>query len=78
MGFASWDQVEIADDILLSCASSKPPRVHDLGELTLCRTYNAPGVALGAEAGFDARRNAVMARLVELGRMHTFAPEPAG
>ena len=55
LGFASWQDVKLGDDIVLSCASPKPPLCHDLGPLEHCPTSVQPGIALARMASSAAR-----------------------
>ena len=66
------DEIRICDDILLSSAAAHPPRCHDLGQLTICKSADEPGVGLGTERAFHETRARLLVRLLELGRLHAF------
>lgn len=76
LGFASWRDIGPTDDILLSCAASKPPLVHALGPFEQCATSNTPGVAVWKTEGFSDRRVEVCRRLLELKALFVFERLP--
>jgi hypothetical protein len=41
------------DFMVVSCAGSGRPRIHDLGHILRCETFKTPGVAVHKRAGFE-------------------------
>jgi hypothetical protein len=74
LGFASWDDVGPVDDILLSCASPKPPLCHDLGDIAVCPTSNQPGIAVWKSEGFINSRLQISRRLIAAQSIAVFSP----
>jgi hypothetical protein len=74
LGFASWVDIGMLDDVMLSCASVKPPLCHDLGGIEECPTSSQPGVAQWVEAEFSERRVAVANQLLAANQIAVFSP----
>ncbi|HKT54301.1 MAG TPA: hypothetical protein VJP88_07600 [Caulobacteraceae bacterium] len=74
LGFPSWEAVQVGNDILLSCASPKPPLCHNLGPIRHCPTCNEPGVAVWLSEGFRERRGELVRRLFAHRAIAVFAP----
>jgi hypothetical protein len=74
LGFASWDDVGVVDDLLLSCASTKPPLCHDLGPNAFCPTSRSPEIATWQTDGFGARRLEIARRLLAIQSIALFSP----
>jgi hypothetical protein len=73
-GFASWIDIGSLDDVMLSCASAKPPLCHDLGDVAQCPTSAQPGVAQWVGAGFRERRVAAAGKLLAAQSIAVFTP----
>jgi hypothetical protein len=74
LGFATWIEIGSLDDVMLSCASVKPPLCHDLGGIEQCPTSSQPGVAQWVEAGFSERRVAAANQLLVAKKIAVFSP----
>jgi hypothetical protein len=74
IGFTSWQDLGVGNDILLSCASAKPPLCHDLGAIEECPTNNQPGIAVWRSDGFRERRAELARNLVAAGAIAVFSP----
>jgi hypothetical protein len=74
LGFPSWEAVKVGNDILLSCASPKPPLCHNLGPIRHCPTSNEPGIAVWLSEGFRERRAEIARKLVATQAISVFAP----
>ena len=74
MGFSSWQDVKVGNDIVLSCAAPKPPLCHDLGPLEHCPTSVEPGIAVWQTAGFSEQRADIVRRLLAIQAIAVFAP----
>jgi hypothetical protein len=74
LGFSSWQDVTLGDDIVLSCASHKPPLCHDLGPLEHCPTSVQPGIAVWQTAGFSEQHADIVRRLLAIQAIAVFAP----
>jgi hypothetical protein len=71
--YAADDSIEFwGDDIIISQSGTQRPRIHDVGPLIRCSTWNAPGVATWREPEFEKRREEV-SRAVERVRAGVFA-----
>jgi hypothetical protein len=76
IGYASWQDVVVGNDIVLSCASPKTALCHDLGPLRICPTTDAAGIAVSQREGFRERRAEIARRLVVARAIGVFAPPP--
>jgi hypothetical protein len=74
LGFSSWQDVKVGNDIVLSCAAPKPPLCHDLGPLEHCPTSVEPGIAVWQTAGFSEQRADIVRRLLAIRAIAVFAP----
>ncbi len=74
LGWPAWDEIGPIDDILLSCASAKPPLCHDLGPFEICPTANTPGIAVWKRDDFRERRAEAARRLLARQAIAVFAP----
>jgi hypothetical protein len=63
IGFANWLDAIPTDDVLLSFASDRKPRMHDLGPIEDCPTSGAEGIAQWRHENFIHRRWQVVAKL---------------
>ena len=66
VGFADWLKAIPSDDVLLSFASDRKPRMHDLGPIEDCPTSGAEGIAQWRHENFIQRRWQVVAKLSRL------------
>lgn len=73
-GFATWRDVGMGDDILLSCASSKLPLCHDLGGFDMCVTSGQPGIATWRNVDFRGTRARLVRKLLALEKIAVFPP----
>jgi hypothetical protein len=74
LGLATWVDIGLLDDVMLSCASVKPPLCHNLGGIEQCPTSSQPGIAQWVEAKFAERRDAAANQLLVAGRIAVFSP----
>jgi hypothetical protein len=74
LGFPTWVEIGSLDDVMLSCASAKPPLCHDLGDFGACSTSSQKGVAQWVDEGFFARRIACARRLLAIQSIAVFSP----
>lgn len=74
LGFASWDHIGPADDVLLSCAGARPAMCHNLGSIAECPTSGEAGVAVWKSEGFDEHRAEVMSKLLASRSIAVFSP----
>jgi hypothetical protein len=74
LGFPSWEDVKVGNDILLSCASPHPPLCHDLGAIRHCPTSNEPGIAVWRSEGFRERRAEIYRKLIAARTIAVFTP----
>jgi hypothetical protein len=74
LGFAAWPDLDPIDDLLLSCASAKPPLCHDLGPTDHCPTSVEPGIATWKLADFSRRRLEIAQKLVAIQSIAVFSP----
>jgi hypothetical protein len=74
LGFSSWRDVRVGNDIVLSCASPKPPLCHDLGPLEHCPTSGEPGIAVWKSEGFKEQRLDIVRRLLAIQAIAVFTP----
>ncbi|HZC17789.1 MAG TPA: hypothetical protein VE309_13610 [Caulobacteraceae bacterium] len=74
LGFPAWPNLDPIDDLLLSCASVKPPLCHDLGPTEHCPTSVEPGIATWKEDNFSGRRLEVARKLLALQSIAVFSP----
>ena len=72
LGFPTWVEIGSLDDVMLSCASAKPPLCHDLGDFGECPTSSQKGVAVWMEEDFFARRIACAQQLVNIQSIAVF------
>lgn len=66
LGFPTWADIGWTEDILLSAASKNAPICHGIDQLATCETSNLVGIATWKNPGFDAERNGVIDRLLDL------------
>lgn len=66
VGFTDWLKAIPSDDVLLSFASDRKPRMHDLGPIEDCPTSGAEGIAQWRHEKFIQRRWQVVAKLSRL------------
>jgi LPS sulfotransferase NodH len=66
VGFTDWLKAIPSDDVLLSFASDRKPRMHDLGPIEDCPTSGAEGIAQWRHENFIQRRWQVVAKLSRL------------
>jgi hypothetical protein len=79
VGYARWLDVTRTEDILLSCAGTNPPMVHDLGEIGYCPTSREEGIAISQTPGFWKERSDLLRRLEQRGTLYVDygeAPRP--
>lgn len=74
LGFASWHDIGAVDDVLLSCASAKPPLLHDLGDIVECPTSNETGIAVWKGDGYNERCAEVTRQLIAAQAIAVFSP----
>ena len=74
LGFAAWPDLDPIDDLLLSCASAKPPLCHDLGPTEHCPTSVEPGIATWKLADFSKRRLEIARKLLAIQSIAVFSP----
>jgi hypothetical protein len=74
LGFPTWVDIGSLDDVMLSCASAKPPLCHDLGDFRECPTSSQKGVAQWMDEGFWPRRMAFAGRLLATQSIAVFSP----
>ena len=74
LGFPTWVEIGSLDDVMLSCASAKPPLCHDLGDFGECPTSSQKGVAQWVDEGFFARRIACAHDLLAIQSIAVFSP----
>jgi hypothetical protein len=74
LGYPSWIEIGSLDDVVLSCASAKPPVCHDLGPIAECPTYNQHGIAQWVAPGFWERRVAAAEKLLAARSIAVFKP----
>ena len=65
-GFKNWLDAIPSDDVFLSFASDRKPRLHDLGPIEDCPTSGAAGIAQWRHDNFIQRRWQVVAMLSRL------------
>lgn len=63
VGFTDWLKAIPSDDVLLSFASDRKPRMHNLGPIEDCPTSGAVGIAQWRHDNFIQRRWQVVAKL---------------
>jgi len=74
LGFDAWPDLAPIDDLLLSCASAKPPLCHDLGPTEHCPTSVEPGIATWKLADFSKRRLEIARKLLAIQSIAVFSP----
>jgi hypothetical protein len=74
LGFPAWPDLDPIDDVLLSCASLKPPLCHNLGPTEHCPTSVMPGIATWKLADFSERRLEIAQKLLAIGSIALFSP----
>jgi hypothetical protein len=74
LGFPAWPDLDPIDDLLLSCASVKPPLCHNLGQTEHCPTSGVPGIATWKLADFSERRREIAGKLLAIGSIALFSP----
>src|ERR1019366_4461237 len=74
LGFDAWPDLDPIDDLLLSCASAKPPLCHDLGPTEHCPTSVEPGIATWKLADFSKRRLEIARKLLAIQSIAVFSP----
>lgn len=66
LGFADWIEAAPADDVLLSFASDRKPRIHDFGALENCATSDAEGIAQWRQKNFHERRWNIIMQIAKI------------
>jgi hypothetical protein len=66
LGFTSWEDVGLCEDVILSFSGARKPACHNVGPLESCASSDDPKIASWHKTGFFAYRVEIVRRLKAL------------